>query len=202
MELDVEYEPLMDADETAKFLGGLHPKTIMRMARRGELPAYRPRIASVSFGASGPASWISGCEYNRSTECVRFSHEREDPVRKTVSYQQGCLYREKRKAGPDVWVFRYRDDKVIVGTVDDFKTKTEAKKACESLRSTINRDADGNPTGRIVSCVSTCVRLLLVRESPNTSAVIPSGELWRRSYRATVRRSRQLRTCYVMPRAV
>ena len=41
MEFDMEYEPLMDADEAAKFLGGLHPKTIMRMARRGELPAYR-----------------------------------------------------------------------------------------------------------------------------------------------------------------
>ena len=67
-------------------------------------------------------------------------------MRKTVSYQQGCLYREKRKAGPAVWVFRYRDGqsnrKVIVGTVDDLKTKTEAKKACESLRSTINRDTD------------------------------------------------------------
>ena len=67
-------------------------------------------------------------------------------MRKTVSYQQGCLYREKRKAGPDVWVFRYRDGqsnrKVIVGSVDELKTKTEAKKACESLRSTINRDTD------------------------------------------------------------
>ena len=23
-------------------------------------------------------------------------------------YQAGCLYRERRKAGPDIWVFRYR----------------------------------------------------------------------------------------------
>lgn len=66
-------------------------------------------------------------------------------MRKTVSYQQGCLYREKRKAGPSVWVFRFRDGtsnrKVIVGSVEKFRTKTEATKACESLRSTINRDA-------------------------------------------------------------
>lgn len=67
-------------------------------------------------------------------------------MRKTVSYQQGCLYKERRKAGPSVWVFRYRDGrsnrKVIVGSVEQIKTKAEAKKACESLRSTINRDTE------------------------------------------------------------
>jgi integrase len=60
-------------------------------------------------------------------------------------YQQGCLFREKRKAGPDVWVFRYRDGKTnrkeIVGTVEQFKTKTAAQQACESLRVNANRDA-------------------------------------------------------------
>lgn len=35
------YEPLMCDAEAAQFLGGLHPKTVQRMARRGELPAYR-----------------------------------------------------------------------------------------------------------------------------------------------------------------
>jgi excisionase family DNA binding protein len=34
-------EPLMSESEAAKFLGGLHPKTVQRMARRGELPAFR-----------------------------------------------------------------------------------------------------------------------------------------------------------------
>ena len=37
----MEYEPLLNDAEAAQFLGGLHPKTIQRMARRGELPAYR-----------------------------------------------------------------------------------------------------------------------------------------------------------------
>ena len=59
-------------------------------------------------------------------------------------FQEGCLYREKRKAGPDAWVFRYRDGqtnrKEIVGTVEQFPTKTLARKACESLRSSINRE--------------------------------------------------------------
>ncbi|MBB5059103.1 excisionase family DNA binding protein [Granulicella aggregans] len=36
-----EFEQLMSDAEAAKFLGGLHPKTVQRMARRGDLPAYR-----------------------------------------------------------------------------------------------------------------------------------------------------------------
>jgi integrase len=60
-------------------------------------------------------------------------------------YQNGCLFKEKRKSGPDVWVFRYRDGqankKEQIGTVEQFKTKSDARKACEALRTNINRDA-------------------------------------------------------------
>jgi excisionase family DNA binding protein len=35
------FEPLLNDEEAANFLGGLHRKTVQRMARRGELPAYR-----------------------------------------------------------------------------------------------------------------------------------------------------------------
>ncbi len=59
-------------------------------------------------------------------------------------YQEGCLYRERRKAGPDVWVFRWREGTVNrkekVGTVDEFKTKSAAMKASERVRVTINRE--------------------------------------------------------------
>jgi integrase len=59
-------------------------------------------------------------------------------------YQNGCLLKEKRKAGPDVWVFRFRDGHVnrkeIIGTVEQFPTKSAAKKGCESLRANINRE--------------------------------------------------------------
>jgi excisionase family DNA binding protein len=34
-------KPLLSELEAAEFLGGLHPKTVQRMARQGELPAYR-----------------------------------------------------------------------------------------------------------------------------------------------------------------
>jgi integrase len=60
-------------------------------------------------------------------------------------YQKGCLYREKRKASPEAWVFRWRDGQVnrkeIVGTVEQFKTKSAAQKACESLRNNANRES-------------------------------------------------------------
>ena len=66
-------------------------------------------------------------------------------------YQNGSLTREARRAGPDVWVFRWREAtehdirarrKAIVGTVTEFPTKALAKKAVESqgLRKNINRD--------------------------------------------------------------
>jgi integrase len=58
-------------------------------------------------------------------------------------YQDGCLYREKRK-GPDVWVFRFRDGQVNrkeqVGTVEQFPTRKAALKSCELLRANINRE--------------------------------------------------------------
>ena len=58
-------------------------------------------------------------------------------------YQQGCLYREKRK-GPDVWVFRFRDGqanrKEQIGTVEEFPSRKAAMKACESLRANINKE--------------------------------------------------------------
>lgn len=37
----VQPEPLLNDAEAAKFLGGLHSKTVQRMARKGEIPHYR-----------------------------------------------------------------------------------------------------------------------------------------------------------------
>lgn len=58
-------------------------------------------------------------------------------------YKQGCLYREKRKSGPDVWVFRYRDGqsnrKQIIGSVEELKHKA-AMQVCESIRVNINKN--------------------------------------------------------------
>ena len=53
----MRYEPLMNDAEAAQFLGGLHPKTVQRMARRGDLPAYR--IGRYwRFRASELSAWL------------------------------------------------------------------------------------------------------------------------------------------------
>lgn len=53
----MEHEPLMNDDEAAQFLGGLHPKTVQRLARRGEIPAYR--IGRYwRFRASELSAWL------------------------------------------------------------------------------------------------------------------------------------------------
>jgi integrase len=65
-------------------------------------------------------------------------------------YQLGSIRREARKRGPAVWVFRWRETnaagstmrrKVVIGTVEKYRSKAAALQACESLRSTINREA-------------------------------------------------------------
>jgi integrase len=71
-------------------------------------------------------------------------------------YQNGCLLKEKRKTGPDVWVFRYRDGQVNrkeqIGTVEQFPTRKAAMQACELLRVSINRGARSPRTiGPLVS---------------------------------------------------
>ena len=70
-----------------------------------------------------------------------------------LRYQSGSLSREARKAGPSVWIFRWRENategrvyrKMVVGTVEQFPTKTAAKRAVETLRSTINAGNPGVP---------------------------------------------------------
>ena len=65
-------------------------------------------------------------------------------------YQSGSLSREVRRAGPAVWIFRWREStaegranrKVVVGTTEQFPTKAAALRAIASLRSSINA---GNP---------------------------------------------------------
>jgi excisionase family DNA binding protein len=52
-----EYEPLINDAEAAAFLGGLHAKTVQRMARRGELPSYR--VGKYwRYRASELAAWL------------------------------------------------------------------------------------------------------------------------------------------------
>jgi integrase len=67
-----------------------------------------------------------------------------------TTYQNGCLSREERKRGPKVWIFRWRETttdgrrvnrKVVVGTVEEYRTEAAAKKAVDALRIDINRES-------------------------------------------------------------
>ena len=64
-----------------------------------------------------------------------------------VRHQKGSLQRVRRKSGQNVWIFRWyeiqsdgakRYRKVVVGTVEEFKTESDAQKAVDALRLTIN----------------------------------------------------------------
>jgi len=66
-----------------------------------------------------------------------------------AKYQHGSIMREARKHGSAVWTLRWRETnadgtttrrKAAIGTVEEYRTKAAAWKACEFLRSTINRE--------------------------------------------------------------
>ncbi|HEX3822344.1 MAG TPA: site-specific integrase [Candidatus Sulfotelmatobacter sp.] len=65
-------------------------------------------------------------------------------------YQNGSIAREARKHGAAVWTLRWRERdatgntirrKEIIGPVDELPTKAAALRACEFLRTTINRES-------------------------------------------------------------
>jgi excisionase family DNA binding protein len=51
------FEPLLSADQAANLLGGIHPKTLMRKARNGEVPGYQIS-RSWFFRASELDNWL------------------------------------------------------------------------------------------------------------------------------------------------
>jgi len=68
---------------------------------------------------------------------------------KRIRYQQGCIAREARTNGPDVWIFRWRETqpngrrtnrKVVVGTVEQYSTCSAAQKAMDAIRIHVNKE--------------------------------------------------------------
>lgn len=64
-------------------------------------------------------------------------------------YQAGSVQRVHRANGPDVWVFRWREDgrqrKEIIGTVSQFPKRADAIRACENKRAEINAHDEPRP---------------------------------------------------------
>lgn len=67
------------------------------------------------------------------------------------TYQNGCLQRETRKKGPDVWVFRYREDGAlkyrVLGTVLQYRTKAAAQLALGDVKANLNQRLDAATFG-------------------------------------------------------
>ena len=63
-------------------------------------------------------------------------------------YQQGSLFKAKRKSRSDVWVFRWCDyttgkriyKKQVIGTIGQLRTRRDAERAVVALRGLINVD--------------------------------------------------------------
>ena len=77
---------------------------------------------------------------------------------KRMRHQQGCLTRERRKSGPEVWVFRWRETglngqkhnrKTVIGSVKKYPTESLAKMAADGLRLEINKEVPHSISGSI-----------------------------------------------------
>ena len=67
----VNFEPLLNTEESATLLGGMHPKTLQRMARRGEIPGYQ--IAHRwYFRASELDAWLKS-RLNSGSQSIRMN---------------------------------------------------------------------------------------------------------------------------------
>ena len=63
--MQTQFETLLRVDEAAMLLGGMHPKTLMRLARTGEVPAIKIGKCWF-FRASSLNTWIDAqCTQHR-----------------------------------------------------------------------------------------------------------------------------------------
>jgi integrase len=69
-------------------------------------------------------------------------------LKRRSTYQYGTLTQESRQRGPDVWAFRYFEilhgkklrRKTIVGTLEEYPTRSAAERACEHVRLSANAE--------------------------------------------------------------
>jgi integrase len=68
---------------------------------------------------------------------------------KRIRYQQGCVARERRSNGPDVWIFRWRElnpngqkinRKAVIGTVEQYPARAAVQKAADAFRIHVNKE--------------------------------------------------------------
>src|SRR5437660_5497731 len=102
-------------------------------------------------------------------------------------YQYGCIERKKRRKGPDVLVLRFRETKpdgsishrsLFIGTVAQYPTRAEAKRAAEGRLFSINAQSPG---GHLVTFGGLIDRYIL-DELPERSSTRSRYLSWLRNH--------------------
>jgi excisionase family DNA binding protein len=73
---DRKFEPLLDDRQASSLLGGIHPKTLQRLARTGQIPAYRVG-RFWRYRASELDSWLQ-CRLNSGSQPARVDFIKEN----------------------------------------------------------------------------------------------------------------------------
>ena len=84
-------------------------------------------------------------------------------LKRRATYQYGTLVPEPRRRGPDIWVYRFFENrngkrvrrKVLVGTLDELPKRADAERACENLRLAANAESDEKPRRCAASLIAT-----------------------------------------------
>jgi integrase len=106
---------------------------------------------------------------------------------KRTRYQFGCVERKNRRKGPDVWALRYREQlpggtpihkSTIVGTVEQYPTQSNARRAAQTLLLSINAE---NPNSGVVTFGAVIDRYL-VEELPNRHSTARGYQCWLKNH--------------------
>ena len=102
-------------------------------------------------------------------------------------YQFGSVERKARKRGPDVWALRYREHlpdgtnchkSLIVGTVAQHATESQARRAAQTLLLRINAD---NPSARAVT-FGAVIERYLAEELPGRHSTARGYRSWLKNH--------------------
>ena len=136
-------EPLLHSQDAGIYLR-LHPKTVIKMARLKQLPAF----VLGNIGASVRPTWPRGLPNRYNRLASRTSDGAIMSTTRNNRYQEGSIDRVSRAEGrPDVWVYRWRElqeaglrvqRKKTIGDVNRYPKLADAKRAVENLRAEIN----------------------------------------------------------------
>ena len=106
---------------------------------------------------------------------------------KRQRYQFGSVERKARKKGPDVWALRYREHSLdgtnchkslIVGTVAQHATESQARRAAQTLLLRINAD---NPSARAVT-FGAVIERYLAEELPGRHSTARGYRSWLKNH--------------------